>query len=67
MKENIQVKNFICKCGKARLLSVIDPTGKSFSKEQKKTHRELLYAGCDVATISLEEARLTEMCFECKL
>jgi hypothetical protein len=49
------------------MLSVIDPNGKPFTKEQKKEHRALLEAGCDVETIPLEEAREKELCFECEL
>jgi hypothetical protein len=65
--KDIKVKMFKCKCGKARMLSVIDPDGKPFSKEILKEQVSLLKAGCDVVTISLEEAKNIEMCFSCKL
>ena len=65
--EDIKVRMFKCKCGKARMLSVIRPNGKDFSKDVKKEHRSLLEAGCDVETITLTEAREKELCFECKL
>ena len=63
----VKVKMFKCKCGKARMLSVIRPDGKPFSKDIIKEHRELLDAGCDVETITLEQARKKELCFKCKL
>ena len=65
--EEIKVKMFKCKCGKARMLSVIDPSGKPFSVATKKEHAQLLNAGCDVITITLEKARKTEICFDCKI
>ena len=43
--EDIKVRMFKCKCGKARMLSVIRPNGKDFSKDVKKEHRALLEAG----------------------
>ena len=67
MEENIKVKKFVCKCGKARMLSVIDPNGRPLTKDQIKDHTALFKAGCDIQTISLEEARNTELCFDCKL
>lgn len=63
----IKVKKFLCKCGKTRLLSVIDPNGKKASKEAIKNQMELLDAGCEVKIITLDEARKQEFCFECVL
>lgn len=63
--EEVKVKNFKCVCGKARMLSVIEP-GKKPSKALMKEQLELLET-CEVVIISLEEARKTEMCFTCKL
>jgi len=54
-EQEIKVRRFKCKCGK------------SFSKEQKKEHAALVNAGCDVDTITLEEAKAAKMCFDCKL
>lgn len=65
--EDIKVRMFKCKCGKARMLSVIDPSGKPFSKESMKEQRKLLEAGCDVETITLEESRKKDLCFKCEL
>jgi hypothetical protein len=67
MEEDVKVRVFKCKCGKARMLSVINPNGEPFSKEVKKEHRKLVDAGCDVSTMSLEDARKQDMCFTCKL
>lgn len=63
--ENVMVRNFKCKCGKARLLTVID--GLPLSKEQKIEQSYLIEKGCDVETITLEDARKKEMCFQCEL
>ena len=65
-EKDVKVRLFKCLCGKARYLAVIDPD-RPFSKESKKTQRELMYAGCEVVTISLNEAREADMCFTCKL
>jgi len=67
MEPEILVKRFKCKCGKARLLCVIDPNGAPFSKESLKEQINLVKAGCDVETISLDQARESELCFTCKL
>jgi hypothetical protein len=65
--DNIKVKMFKCRCGKARMLSVISPEGKPFSKDTVKEHKLLFNAGCDVTTISLTDARKMELCFTCVL
>jgi hypothetical protein len=65
--EDIKVRNFKCKCGKSRLLSVIEPGNAPLSKEQKKAQMELVEAGCEVEIISLEKARESEMCFSCEI
>lgn len=67
MESEILVKRFKCKCGKARLLCVIDPDGAPFSKESMNEQMKLVKAGCDVETVNLEEARNSELCFSCKL
>lgn len=64
-ERNTKVRLFKCLCGKARMVSVIRPEG--FSKETKKEHASLVEAGCDVETISLEEARNQDFCFDCIL
>lgn len=64
---SIKVKRFICKCGKTRLLAVIDPMGKPFSKESMKEQTKMLKANLDVETITLDEARKSELCFDCEL
>jgi len=64
--EEIKERNFKCKCGKSRLLSVISPDGKPLSKEQKKNQLELIEAGCEVEIIDIEDAREKELCFSCK-
>jgi hypothetical protein len=61
----IKIQMFKCKCGKARLLRVIDDN--PLSKEDKKEQLALLNAGCEVSIISLDEARNAELCFDCKL
>lgn len=66
-ENSIQVKRFKCKCGKARLLAVIDPEGKPFSKAAMKEQVNMLKANLEVDTISLKEAREQELCFDCKL
>ncbi len=64
-EKEVKVRCFKCKCGKARLLAVI--TDKGFTRLQKKEHRQLVDAGCDVETISLAQAREMKLCFDCKL
>jgi len=67
-KKDIKVRHFKCLCGKTRMLSVIDPDGKPFDKEIQKEHSLLVKAGCDVETITLEDAnKKKDWCFECKL
>jgi tRNA U34 2-thiouridine synthase MnmA/TrmU len=66
MDLDIKVKRVICKCGKSRLHSVIDPV-KGLSKSQIKSITKLVKLGLDVETITLEEARALELCFDCKL
>lgn len=66
-EKDIQVKRFKCKCGKARMLTVIDPEGKPLSKVALKQQMELLKANLEVDIISLPEAREQELCFDCKL
>ena len=63
--KNPKVRHFKCLCGKSRLLTVI--TKKGFTKDQLKEQGELIAAGCDMETISVEEARKKEFCFKCKL
>lgn len=65
--KDIKVRVFKCLCGDARMLAVIDPDGKPFSKESKKEQKFLLEAGCDVETLPLETARGLDLCFDCKL
>lgn len=65
--EDIKVRNFKCKCGKSRLLSVIAPDSNPLSKEQKKQQMELIEAGCEVEIIGIEVARNKELCFSCKI
>lgn len=67
MEDNIKARRVKCTCGKTRMVSVIDPDGAPFDKETKKEHAKLVNAGCDIDTISLQEAREVEMCFTCKL
>jgi hypothetical protein len=68
MSDNdIKVRRIKCKCGKARLLSVIDPEGKPLSKDAWKQQSELLKLGLEVDSITLPEARKQELCFDCKL
>jgi len=62
---NVMVRNFKCKCGKSRLLSVITET--PFDKDRLKEHAALIHAGCDVETITLEVAREKEICTTCIL
>lgn len=65
-EKDIKVRVFKCICGKARLVSVIDPNRK-ISKESKKEQSELVQAGCEVVNVDLETARKMELCFTCKL
>lgn len=66
-ENSIKVKRFICKCGKTRLLAVIDPNGKPFSKESMKEQTKMLKANLDVETVTLLEARKLELCFDCEI
>lgn len=65
MSEEVKVKMFKCVCGKARMLSVIEPNRK-ISKALMKEQIELSNV-CETKIITLEEARKTELCFTCKL
>jgi hypothetical protein len=66
-EQEIKVRNFKCLCGKSRMLSVIDPNGKPFSKESLKQQGELMMAGLDFEVIPLAEAQKKNLCFECEL
>lgn len=66
MEDEIKVRRFKCLCGKSRMLSVIDADNPP-SKQEKKEQSELVASGCDVDTITLDEARKEDLCFSCKL
>lgn len=57
-----KVKRYKCLCGKARMLCVIEPNGKPTKDETR-----LFKLGLEMDIITLEEARKSEMCFDCDL
>lgn len=67
MSQDIKVRVFKCKCGDARMLSVIPPNGEKYSKENLKAQEELLKVGLEIETVPLEVARTLELCFDCDL
>jgi hypothetical protein len=66
MEEQVLVRRVKCRCGKSRLLAVVDPDN-GLDKSSAKDIAKLVKLGLDVDTITLEEARNAELCFECKI
>ena len=54
---------FICPtCSKVKMISVLDPDRKD-STEIKKEWVDMIQSGYDVRNVSLEEARVSKMCY----
>ena len=66
MEADIKVRRVKCKCGKSRMHCCVEADGK-VSKEGQREINKLVKLGLDVDTITLDEARNSELCFKCKL